>query len=358
MYNGLLEVVDEVPTRRINATNSSLRQIDADPTENIRVPGAEFDSNGNLWVLNSIQEQALHVRSPDGSWQPIDVSRAIPSIDNDPGPTSIVVTENDLILFGTINNGLVGYNPRDENFGQLTVGSGRGNLLTNYVTAITEDLDGQIWIGHQLGLRRIFNASGLFGATPVDSRPIVIEDNNGILRELLEDQFILDIEVDGNNNKWVGTADGGVFQFSPDGQETLLHFTKSNSPLPSNEVRDITIDGDRGLIYFATSQGLVAFKGDISSSPAPDLEGAHVFPNPLRPGMPNKLTINGLTQRARVKITDVEGNLVYEEVSNGGSIQWDTRTFNGDLVRSGVYLIFMSTEDAVETNITKALIVR
>jgi hypothetical protein len=46
--------------------------------------------------------------------------------------------------------------------------------------------------------------------------------------------------------------------------------------------------------------------------------------------------IAGLIDRANVKITDIEGNLVYEATAEGGTIEWDTYAFQSS---SGVYMI-------------------
>jgi hypothetical protein len=48
----------------------------------------------------------------------------------------------------------------------------------------------------------------------------------------------------------------------------------------------------------------------------------------------------GLTDKANIKITDIEGNLVYETTSSGGTIEWDTTAFGKYKVASGVYMIF------------------
>jgi hypothetical protein len=48
-----------------------------------------------------------------------------------------------------------------------------------------------------------------------------VDDN--LAQELLYEQFITDIAVDGANNKWIGTADSGLFFVSPNGQETKYH---------------------------------------------------------------------------------------------------------------------------------------
>jgi hypothetical protein len=43
-----------------------------------------------------------------------------------------------------------------------------------------------------------------------------VDDN--LAQELLYEQFITDIAVDGANNKWIGTADSVCFFVSPNGQ--------------------------------------------------------------------------------------------------------------------------------------------
>ena len=78
----------------------------------------------------------------------------------------------------------------------------------------------------------------------------------------------------------------------------------------------------------------------------------------MRPKYDGMVTIDGLTERANVKITDITGNLVYEQVSEGGSIQWDTTAFGRHKVASGVYMILVTGEDAVETKVAKLMIIR
>ena len=82
------------------------------------------------------------------------------------------------------------------------------------------------------------------------------------------------------------------------------------------------------------------------------------YPNPVRPGFTGNVTIDGLTARANVKITDLEGNLVFEDTSEGGSIVWDTTAFGRYRVASGVYLVLVTTNDGLETKITKIMIIR
>ncbi|MDP5043629.1 MAG: T9SS type A sorting domain-containing protein, partial [Leeuwenhoekiella sp.] len=134
-------------------------------------------------------------------------------------------------------------------------------------------------------------------------------------------------------------------------------FNRRNSPLPSDNIQDITIDDASGEVFFATPLGLVSFRGN-AVAPEETLDNARVYPNPVRPGFNGLVTVDGLIENANIKITDLNGNLVYEEVSEGGSIQWDTTAFGKYRVASGVYFILITGEDASETKIVKLMIIR
>jgi ligand-binding sensor domain-containing protein len=357
MQDGVVQFVDEAAVTRFEQFNSSLfPTVDSNaPPPGIfyRISNSTFDRSGNLWVVQSLSDFSLHKRTPSGQWTAFDLSDEITNVAQ--SATKIVVTQEGNIIYGTTSIGLVGFDPETSQALSFNVDN---NLINNYVASLRLDLNGQLWIGSNLGLRVLFNPNSMFTENPSDARSIIIEDTNGIPRELLADEAVLDIEIDGNNNKWVATASSGAFLFSPSGRETIFQFTTDNSPLPTNAVNDISIDESSGKIYFATDKGIVAFQGERSSKPEDNLESVRAFPNPVRPGFEGNVTIDGLTDRARVKITDIEGNLVYEAVSQGGSIPWDTRSFSGRKVASGVYFLFISTNDNIETTVSKLMIVR
>ena len=102
---------------------------------------------------------------------------------------------------------------------------------------------------------------------------------------------------------------------------------------------------------------MVSFKG-IATAPNDDLSNAYVYPNPVRPEYQGTVKIAGLLDKANVKITDIGGNLVYETISEGGTIEWDTTAFGKYKVASGVYMIFISAQDGVETKVKKVMIIR
>jgi hypothetical protein len=58
-----------------------------------------------------------------------------------------------------------------------------------------------------------------------------------------------------------------------------------------------------------------------------------------------------------MRITDVEGNVVFSDRANGGTITWNGRLYNGERAATGVYLIFASNDDGSQTKVAKLLFV-
>ncbi|RZS99116.1 two-component regulator propeller domain-containing protein [Aquimarina brevivitae] len=355
--DGLLQIQNNEAVQLYNTTNSGFETL-VPGDQVVRLNGAAFKNDGDLWITNARVNNGLKLFDPETAQTVnVNLNAVIPDTERDLGFSEIELDRAGNVFLGTYINGIVGYRERDGRLIRISGEAEGANLPSNNVQTLEIDQNNQLWVGTSQGIRVVFNISRAFDDPNPQAQQIIILDNEGVPQELLFDQFITDIEVDGANNKWVATSFSGVFYLSADGQETLQHFTKSNSPLPSNNVLDVTIDDSNGAVYFATENGLLEYKG-TATGPTESLNEVVAFPNPVRPGYTGRVTIRGLTSRANVKITDIEGNLVYEEVSQGGSIQWDTRAFGKHKVASGVYLILITAADATETTVTKLLIVR
>jgi len=127
--------------------------------------------------------------------------------------------------------------------------------------------------------------------------------------------------------------------------------------LPSNAINEIKINSTTGEVFIATNKGLISF-GGIATEANEDLSNVYVYPNPVRPTYSGTVKVAGLLDKANIKITDIEGNLVYETTSEGGTIEWDTTAFGKYKVSSGVYMIFISAQDGGETKVKKVMIIR
>ncbi|RTY89288.1 T9SS type A sorting domain-containing protein [Flavobacterium sp. GSP27] len=356
-FSGLLKIENDVPKILYNQTNSALESLTfAGPNyKDIRINGTAFDKTGNLWVTNSRIKNGLKVLRPSGQWQSYAMDAILDS-PNDNNFGTIAIDRNGTKWLSTNGDGVIGFNESNTRFKKITTGADLGNLPVSDVRTIAIDTRNQLWIGTTKGLRILSNVSSFQSDDQMTTNPIIITDDN-LAQELLYEQFITDIAVDGANNKWIGTADSGLFLVSPNGQETKYHFTISNSPLPSNVINDIEINSATGEVFIATAKGLISFKG-IATAANDDLSNAYVYPNPVRPEYQGTVKIAGLLDKANIKITDIGGNLVYETTSEGGTIEWDTTAFGKYKVASGVYMIFISAQDGVETKVKKVMIIR
>ena len=358
-FSGLLKIENDIPTVLYNESNSSLESLVLNPPKpnykDIRINGVAFDKLGNLWAGNGWSKNGLKKLSTQGAWSSVNIEPISQRYyENSYG--EVVVDKNGTKWMASSFDGVIAYNENGNIFKKISLGAELGNLPVVDTRVVAIDNSNQLWIGTTSGLRVLSSVDRFSADEQLTSNSIIILEN-GLAQELLYEQFITDIVVDGANNKWVGTADSGVFQFSSDGQQTLHRFTSSNSPLPSNAINDIDISPTTGEVFFATDKGMVSYKG-TSTSASTDLSNVNVYPNPVRPEFEGTVKVSGLSNKCNVKITDIEGNLVYETISQGGTIEWDTKAFGNYNVASGVYMIFISSQDAMDTTVKKVMIIR
>ncbi|CAI8296796.1 MAG: Uncharacterised protein [Flavobacteriaceae bacterium] len=374
-HGGLLEISGE-SLSLYDESNSSLESLaTSDISYNsIRISSSVFDDSGMLWLMNSRVDSPLKSYNLDtNQWSSYDFTQIIADGYNDElGFSDIVTDGNGTKWIGGLNSGIIGFN---ENGGNPLIkklnDNDTGNLPSSYVKSLAIDNNNHLWIGTIKGLRVLYNTSNFFN-TNASTQQIVIEED-GIYKELLEQQVISDIKVDGSNNKWVGTIGSGIFYFSQNGQQTIYHFTKNNSPLPSNNINDIALDFVNGLVFIATDKGLVSFDSGGSSTSS-TLEDSYVYPNPVRPSFNmdiEKIKIAGITDDINIKITDISGNLVAEANSNvnsryngfnlevdGGVAYWNGKNLANRTVSSGVYIVMLSNRNTYETKVLKIMIIR
>ena len=175
---------------------------------------------------------------------------------------------------------------------------------------------------------------------------------------MLEAENIKTIAVDGANRKWIGTSNG-AFLIDPETYEQILFFNEENSPLFSNQIIKIAVDGFYGMVYFATDKGLQGYRAEATDGKSfMNKNEVYVYPNPVRPDFDGPLSIKNLAEDVNVKITDISGNLVFEQTSYGGQAVWDCNDYLGRPVSSGVYLVFVVNDDGSQKLVTKFVLIR
>ena len=135
--------------------------------------------------------------------------------------------------------------------------------------------------------------------------------------------MILQIEVDSGNQKWVSVEGGGGFYLSSNGENTISHFTKVNSPLPNDVVTDIKVDPKTGKVYFVTFDGIVVYQGDVINVSS-DFSEIKVYPNPVVTSQyRGNVKLQDLPEKTNIRITDAAGNVVHQAVARGGYYEWN-----------------------------------
>ncbi len=324
------------------------------------ITGLEYDEDGNLWIVNAYSPKLLKVRAADGSWYAMSTN----SLVSNAFASELAIDYNGNKWVGVYGKGLMGYkdngtisNTSDDIIRVMQTGSGSGNMPSDNVTALAVDFDNEIWIGTDNGLAVLYNSDGIFataGTTDV-SRILVTYDGN--VEMLLGNSYISDIEIDGGNRKWIGTAESGVFLVSADGQEVISNFNKDNSPMISNTVLDMEFNQLTGELFIITDNGMVSYRADATYED-PDYASTTVFPNPVKPDFSGPITIQGIKYGSDVKITDAAGNLVYKTTSNGGTATWNGKRLTGEEVSSGVYFIWTAPTEGKGKKVGKVVVIR
>lgn len=352
---GVWEIYDGKIVNQYNEKNSSLRQLSGG-WYHLGVSGLDFDSENNLWVVNTRVENALSVKTPSGEWQ----SFSIPELAHQQYIANILVNQSGHKWIELPNKGIVVFddngtitNTSDDKSILLGSGGGIGGLHNLAVRCMAEDRDGKIWVGTEEGIAVFYSPSGVFTGGNFDAQQILVTQG-GYTGYLLESEAVGAMAVDGANRKWVGTDGAGVFLLSADGMEQLLHFTEDNSPLLSNFIWCIAINDKTGEVFFGTENGICSYKSDATAG-LEDFYDVYAYPNPVRSGYNGPIAIKNLVSDAIVKITDVSGSLVFETTALGGQAIWYGTDFNGNRVKSGVYLAFCSNNDGTKSVVTKIL---
>ncbi len=324
----------------------------------VRICGLAMDKYNNLWLTQTGVPENIKVLKPDGSWIVNPISIDAPTI----GDIIITKTGNKWIVLPR-GNGLFilddndSEDPNDDRFKKMLVEDMENKVISS-VYSISEDLDGNIWVGTDQGPLIYYNPEKVFDDDLKASR-IKIPRNDGtdLADYMLGTESITSIAIDGGNRKWLGTISSGAYLLSADGTTLLKSFNEQNSPIFSNSIASLTVDNKSGEVWFGTSKGVQSFRGDATAGEE-KFSNVYTFPNPVREDFTGNVTITGLIRNSKIRITDISGNLVYKTVSEGGEATWDLKTYNGRRVTTGVYLVFCASNDGSQSYVTKMLVIR
>ncbi len=354
-----------------NYENSPLACIDvptSSPWNYCTCTALQYDKHGNLWMANQQTDTIVRILRPNGKWVALYYSDIV-------GAENVfqyLLSSHDINFLVSYEGGPRGFFGFDTN-GTLNLTEDDRHLLRSSITnqdettvnptqfyCMAEDREQQIWCGCNEGLFVITNPREWFDDTfRFHQIKRSRNDGSGFADYLLAGVDVTCIAVDPSNRKWIGTMSNGVYLVSHDGQETIHHFTKDNSPLLSDRIHSIAVNPKNGRVMFGTDVGLCSYEAEVIE-PEETLEEDNilVYPNPVRPSTNAMVTIQGLTEGAEVKILSSSGNAVWGGRSLGGSIRWNCCNMRGDRVPSGVYHVVCNTADAGRTVVTRIVVLR
>lgn len=372
-WEGLYKVTNKDGSVKYDWTNSTITRNPG--TWACHVPCVGIDREGNLWavnfvsssnnVLNMLPSAARKKSETTASdWVGIKLGDFLGNKD---ARMCICKNSNIIILTSGYFN-IVGYDTKgtysdtsDDEYMMWSSFTDQDNKTFSggYISAITEDKDGHIWIGTNVGVIEIENAADLLNSSmTINHIKVPRNDGTTFADYLLDNQHVLSIATDNSNRKWLGTKANGVYLVSEDGSEILEHFTISNSDLPSNKVYSVVCDPNSNSVFIGTDVGLVEYSS--TSSPAmSNYSNVYAYPNPVRPDYTGWITVKGLMENSLVKIADAAGNVFFSTRSEGGMVTWDGCNSAGERVKTGVYYVFASQNENEESSavVTKILVV-
>lgn len=362
---GLYEFKENILHAHYTPSNSTLESIlNYDENYYTRSDGVTFDAEGNLFVVNSRSNLTIPIKilSHDKQWYQSYYSSSL----NMQTLSKIMISTRNtnqkwvlshrsspgVLIFD--DNGTISDISDDRSIFYSSFFDGDETVAFRYIYSIAQDDNGVVWIGTDKGPFLFYNTENVFNSDYICTRiKVPRNDGTNLADYLLENEAVKAIAIDGANRKWLGTSSSGVYLMSENGQETIHHFTTSNSPLPSNEILSIAIN-PTGEVFFGTTNGIISYQSD-ASIPSSNYHNIYAYPNPVRNNYHGPITITGLIENTQIRITDLYGNLVCNTRSNGGIATWDGKDARGRRVNTGVYFVICVNEDGTQSTVTKIL---
>ncbi len=332
----------------------------------VRTDGIVYDQQGKLYCLNSGSSTAIIMRDAAGTWSGLMDNVLIDQPNKSMrGIIGSIIDSRGLLWFVNKHSdhpSFYAFNPQDETIVRFDRFVNQdGSSLGDYVVVncICEDLNGNIWIGTNMGPVYITTNEMSDNSLGVIQYKVPRNDGTDYADYLLAGNEITCMAVDKAGRKWFGTNGNGVYLISADNNTQEQHFTTDNSKLLSNTIESIAINDQTGEVFFGTERGLCSYVSDATQTNTEmTKDNVWAYPNPVTPEYNGLITVTGLTLNADVKILSANGALVAEGRSNGGTFTWDGNDQKGRRVASGVYMVVTATSDGNKGTVCKIAIVR
>jgi hypothetical protein len=299
-----------------------------------------MNAKNNLWISSFDNAHPIHTLTDDGIWSSFSEADLF-----EDRFVSIDLTQTETAWLGGASGLITVFDPDQNKVDRISTSD---DLPASY-TDIDISVEDDGWVATTKGPALFSNASFVSGNTQAISPSF---EN----RVLFEDELVSAVMTDGGNRVWFGT-NRGLWVFNENTSEQVALFNESNSPIPSDNVLNLTYNPINGEVFITTDKGMVSFRS-ASSFGRRAHRDVTIFPNPVRPNYSGLVGIKGLAKNVSVKVTDINGNLVKEIEANGGTASWNLQDLTNANVVTGVYFLFSSSSDGTETFVGKIAVIR
>ena len=370
--NGLYEFRNGEFVKYYDNSNSPIEPFNGTDLNFQLVTGTKFDTEGNLWIMNSSAPTTALVKYNNGTFTKLSHSELMKlntgnvfKNRSNAELSKMIIDSRGLMWF--VNNNwampaVYQYNfDNDAIIAYENIVNQDGTRLNiqEGIRCVAEDLEHNIWVGTSVGPVMLESSEIENGGNTFTQVKVPRNDGTNYADYLLANIDISSIAIDGANRKWIGTFTNGVYLISADNMTQVQHFTTDNSPLLSNTIKSIAINPTTGEVFFGTDNGLCSYVSDATETNTEmTTDNVWAYPNPVEPGYTGLITITGLSLNADIKILTANGAIVNEGHSNGGTYVWDGCDQKGRRVASGIYMVATATSKGEKGTVCKIAIVR
>lgn len=316
----------------LNENNSILTQSQSG--SGILITGIE--SGKSLWATSFDNSQPLIQLTRDNEW----ISYGVGDI-NTSKPLGIDVSVGETLWILRNEGNISQLNIEDETSRTLSTSAG---LPSSLVNGVNLDINDEAWVATNAGIVNFSEATYI--SSDIVGNALIYDDT-----EVYKELEVSAVASDGGGRVWVA-AENQMAVYSNNQLRRYFLFDFENSPLPISKIKKMEYNPANGEMFFLTENGLLSYR---SNSSAPNFIHSQVsiFPNPVRPNYTGEVGIKGVVADADIKITDINGKLIQNIGAFGGTASWDLRDYNNRQVKSGVYLVFSTSADGLETFVGK-----
>lgn len=238
---------------------------------NDNVNDIEENTNGDIWFAT---DDGISILTPSGIWKHVLKSTVT---------VTLCKGKDSNIWAGTYGDGVYQLDKSGKIITHLT--ERKGELTTNYIFSITEDYDGDLWIGgldgglvkwdKSIQRKEVFDVNWIHSIMAINHYQIAVATVNGFciidkqnktvkqyattqdLNEQNASSYIISMLFNDDKTVWLGTEGGGLSLYNMDTHE-LKTFTTHEGML-SDDVYSLQRD-TQGGIWASTGKGLAIVK--------------------------------------------------------------------------------------------------